>query len=110
MRRWHDDLPIMLARRRASRRRFSDIPSGSTDYTHDRRAAAGCFRKRPAFGCGGARCYLCHCGKLVGYRPPREAVRRGRRNARAEALRRQADAWGDAWYDTAMALAPAVSP
>jgi hypothetical protein len=110
MRRWHDDLPIMRARRRAYWRRYRDVPSGPNDHAHARRTTAGWFRKRPAFGCGGARCHVCHFGKLVGYRPPGEAARRGRQNARAEALHRQADAWGDAWYDTVMVPAPAVSP
>jgi len=77
---------------------------------HARRMTAGWFRKRPAFGCGGARCDVCHFGKLVGSPPPGEALRRGRQNARAEALRRQADAWGDAWYDAIMIPASAGPP
>ena len=87
MRRWHEELPLMLGRWRADQRRHR-IPSAK---------GPGMYRKRRPHDCGRTRCYLCHEDKLSGARPVREAARRGRLNARLEGLRWERVASGDVW-------------
>ena len=105
MRRWHQELPLMLARWRAERRRHRDHSFGFLDDLSDDLKGPGTLRKRKPLDCGTTRCLVCHWGKIVGYRPVREATRRGRLNARLEALRREAAASGEpvaaaAWDDS----------
>lgn len=97
MRRWHQELPLMLARWRAERRRHRQPgPGFIEDGQHDLKGP-GTLRKRKPFDCGKPRCAVCHWDKLHGYRPAREGTRRGRQNARRETLHREALASGAAF-------------
>jgi hypothetical protein len=95
MRRWHEELPIMLARWRAEQRRHHNPTFGVPDEGCHCLKGPGTLRKRRPLDCGRTRCTVCHWDKVYGYRPAREGGRRGRQNTRYEALRREARGWRD---------------
>ena len=95
MQRWHEELPIMLARRRAEQRRHRNPAFGFLEGDYHRLKGPGTLRKRRPYDCGKTRCALCHWDKVHGYRPAREGGRRGRQNARREAFRHEARSWQD---------------
>jgi hypothetical protein len=98
MRRWHAERPIMLTRWRAEQRRHRNPAFGLFEDGCHGLKGPGTFRKRRPLDCGRTRCALCHWDKVYGYRPAREGGRRGRQNARREALRREARSWHDPLY------------
>lgn len=55
---------IQLAKKRAGQYRKA--------YGEPRRSGVNLFRKRSAFGCGRARCQLCHYSKLFDCPQPRD--------------------------------------
>jgi hypothetical protein len=95
MRRWHEELPLMLARWRAEQRRHRNPTFGFLDDRCHCLRGPGTLRKRRPLDCGRARCGVCHWSKLYGYRPWREGTRRGRRDRRLEVLRHETAASGD---------------
>lgn len=96
MRRWHQEVPLMISRWREKQRRRHPVPDTIEDSSQSPKRP-GTFRKRRPFDCGRPRCGLCHWNKIVGYRPVRESTRRGRLNAHLEAIRWEivASAWPD---------------
>ena len=64
MRRFHEEVSLMEGRAHARARDRAWSWRGAAE-PHPAPDPVGCFRKRPAFGCGRAHCLLCHYNKLL---------------------------------------------
>ncbi len=86
MKRWHDELPLMLRRWRIEKELHRDLTFNILSDCHCLRGP-GTMRKQRPFDCGRTECQLCHFSKIFGYPRLRSGMKRGRLNAHLEVLR-----------------------
>jgi len=82
MKRWHDDFKIAFREWKKHRRTHVESNKGNQSANRIGKSAyevdcicdeqIGRFRKKDAYDCGNARCYICHADKLMNYKRRKE--------------------------------------